>query len=427
MPYKTIEDAKKANFPVQIDGKALSISQVNTLASMFDEIRKQKGVKDPMAVAISQIKKTFAVKETFETVKDIFSVGTWNGDKYTKEDLDEMVKNFNENPEVRVPLKIDIFKKGVTKTDNFHGGLPAVGWIKDLKRIGDKLYANITNIPRRVKELIDQKAYRQVSSEIWWNLRYNSKVLRRALTGVALLGAELPGVANLDEFAEFYKGEFEGEEKSYITEVRSVNNNGQKNNEEDEMSKELETKIAQLEAENAGLKNDSKKYQENVDAIKAENDKLKKEKDEAEKREFEAKEIQRKERIAIFIDKALNGNHLLPKHKEMALAVAEQLSDSKMVKFTANGKQEEVGTLKLFENFIESLPKMFESKTKSTGGEMETELESKLVGFTYKENEGSETSQKLDYVAMKLVEEKELDYVDALIEARKQFPSLKED
>lgn len=365
-------------------------------------------------------------KETFSTVKDIFSAGVWNGDKYTVEDLDEMVKNFNENPEIRVPLKIDLFRKDVTKPENDrHGGLPAVGWITELKRVGEKIYANIEDIPRKIKELIDKKAYRQVSSEIWWNLKYNNKVLRRAITGVAMLGAELPGVLNLDEFAEFYKGEFEGELHSYITEIRP---SGQKNNkQEDEMSKELEKKIADLEAENAGLKENSKQYQSNLDAIKAEKDALAAEKEAAEKREFEAKETQRKERVSLFINKALQDNYLLPKHKEMALAIAEQLSDSKMVKFTANGKEEEIGTLKLFENFINSLPKMFDSKEKSKGGDIEGELETKLVGFQYKENQGTENSQKLDYLAAKLAKEKGMDYVDALIEVRQEFPSLKED
>ena len=144
MPYKTI---KEPGFPTHVH------DHVHVVADKINE------------------KMTKHTKETFSTVKDIFSVGTWNGDEYTEADIDEMIKNFellSREQNYKVPLKVDFFKD--TKK-NAHGGQPAVGWITKLRKEGKKLFAQIDNIPKTVKELIDTKAYRQVSAEIIWNMK----------------------------------------------------------------------------------------------------------------------------------------------------------------------------------------------------------------------------------------------------------------
>jgi hypothetical protein len=118
---------------------------------------------------------------------EIFRVGRWNSDDYSVQDLDDMVRNF---PLVgfQVPLKIGHAEKS---------GGRAYGWVRNLRRVGDKLIADFTDIGSDLFRVIKQRGYDQVSSEIFWNLERNGRKFRRVLRAVALLGAEVPGVSGL--------------------------------------------------------------------------------------------------------------------------------------------------------------------------------------------------------------------------------------
>jgi hypothetical protein len=58
MPYKSIEDAKKAKFPTTIDGAPLTLAQINQLAKVYDAVKKAGSADEPMAVSITQFKKS---------------------------------------------------------------------------------------------------------------------------------------------------------------------------------------------------------------------------------------------------------------------------------------------------------------------------------------------------------------------------------
>ena len=83
-------------------------------------------------------------------------------------------------------------------------GMPAAGWVVNLKRSGKKLLADFMSVPKKIKELIDKKAFGRFSSEIYWNLKSGEKTFRRALKAVALLGADTPAVQTLDDFINLY-------------------------------------------------------------------------------------------------------------------------------------------------------------------------------------------------------------------------------
>jgi len=132
----------------------------------------------------------------------IFSAGTWNGDKYTTDDLDEMVNAFEANKtKVRPYLKL-----GHDENQELlqRDGLPAAGWIDRIYRVGDMLFANFVDIPKKIYDLIKNKAYRNVSSEIYWNIDINGTLYKRMLSAVALLGADTPAVMNLDDILNMY-------------------------------------------------------------------------------------------------------------------------------------------------------------------------------------------------------------------------------
>jgi Mu-like prophage I protein len=133
---------------------------------------------------------------------EVFSVGEWNGDEYTLDDLHDMVKAFDETKAgVQPYLKLGHDpKQKLIQAD----GLPAAGWIDKLYVRGEKLIADFGDIPKKIFELIQNQAYKKVSCEIFWNTKFNGKEYRRMLSAVALLGADTPGVSNLSDILALY-------------------------------------------------------------------------------------------------------------------------------------------------------------------------------------------------------------------------------
>jgi hypothetical protein len=128
--------------------------------------------------------------------REIFATGTHNGDRYTIEDLDAMVEAYHE---------LD-FKPALKAGHSEKPGELALGWVSSLRRVGDKLIADFSNIPDNVYELINSKAYDRVSAEVFWDFERAGKTFKRALKAVALLGAEIPGVAGLKPLSASFAG-----------------------------------------------------------------------------------------------------------------------------------------------------------------------------------------------------------------------------
>lgn len=133
---------------------------------------------------------------------EIFAAGKWNGKTWTEKELDEMVAAFAETRDKLKPyLKLghDDKQKLLQKD-----GLPAAGWVTDIKRAGDKIVAHIKGVPGKIAELIRRKAYGRVSSEIYMGVDIEGKKYARCLKAVALLGGDTPAVTSLDDFINLY-------------------------------------------------------------------------------------------------------------------------------------------------------------------------------------------------------------------------------
>ena len=190
---------------------------------------------------------------------EIFESGKWGGDEYTDKDLDDMVEAFTHTREALKPhLKLghDDKQKLLQKD-----GFPAAGWITGLKRSGKKLLATVENIPEKIYDLIQKKAYGRISSEIYWNLKLNDKKHRRALKAVALLGADTPEVHSLDDFINLYTENFEGTLKIYENKETDMSDDIRLQELETEM-KEFKKKFSELENENKVLSQENSKLKE---------------------------------------------------------------------------------------------------------------------------------------------------------------------
>ncbi len=147
-----------------------------------------------------------------ETIKavEVMRVGVWQGQgcptggcKVTSEHLNNMVNAFNDiGDALQIPVKLghDKQQKIIQKD-----GLPAAGWIANLRRIADVLVADFTDVPSKLAELIRAGAYKQRSSEIRDNFMVDGKRYPNVLVGVALLGADLPAVSGLDDIRAAYQ------------------------------------------------------------------------------------------------------------------------------------------------------------------------------------------------------------------------------
>jgi len=187
---------------------------------------------------------------------EIFAAGTWNGDPYTVEDLDKMVEADRSLP-FWAPVKL-----GHTEAQKWFGqddGAPALGWVTNLRRRGEKLLADLINVPTVLINLIRNGSYRTKSAEIYWNYKNPAdpagKVWPRVLKAVSLLGADLPAVTSLEELqkvlmsdatAALAYGEQGGE-----TRVYSYPDNDGGHMDEKRYQEKIDMLSAQLNAEKA--------------------------------------------------------------------------------------------------------------------------------------------------------------------------------
>lgn len=138
---------------------------------------------------------------------EIFSTGTHHGSEtmtVNESDLDKIVSSFAEVKD-RNGHK-PVLKLGHDDVQRFIGqgkGGPNLGYVNRVWRDGKKLFADFVNVPESIKSLIGSGRYNNVSIEMFPSYVLDGKRFENVLTGVALLGAELPAVKGLEELSSF--------------------------------------------------------------------------------------------------------------------------------------------------------------------------------------------------------------------------------
>jgi len=285
---------------------------------------------------------------------EIHRVGTWNGDLYTDRDLADIVSSFKE-----INHKLEAYFKLDHDPEQKVSGQPAIGWIKDLRKVGTKLMATITDVPIRIAELIKRKAYKRISSEIYWNYvdPTTKKKFRRALKASALLGATTPAVDTLEDVEALYQSEalvYE-DERGEVHVCRTY--------EEEEMDfeklykdeKEAREKLVEEKKElekTLGEKDEAIKKLEK----EKEDEGKKLEKMEEEKEEKEKEEV--KEHVKTYVKKMIEERRITPKLAKKITPLMEELalSESEHEYEKEDGKKTKEPMLKLFESVMEAIP-----------------------------------------------------------------------
>lgn len=231
---------------------------------------------------------------------EIFATGKWNGDNYTQSDLQDMVDSF-------IPLKGTLqpyVKLGHNEKQPLlaKDGLPAAGWIENIYIQGNKLMADIKDMPKTIYELVKNKAYKRISSEIYWNLKDQSgQVYKRALKAIALLGGDTPAVGSLADVQALYTkrsiGDLDGDIRTVDIELFT--------RKEIEMEEQLKAQVAELTSKLEA------KEKEFADIVKAKADL------ESKVSEFEMKEL--KSEVEKKVVDLINRKKLLPAQKQFAM------------------------------------------------------------------------------------------------------------
>lgn len=174
---------------------------------------------------------------------EIFGTGVWHGIDFSAEDLKAIVYSFNKFKEnLHVPLKF-----GHNDEQEMTDGKPALGWVTDLSIEGDKLIAEFSDMPDIVFNAMKKNLYRHVSVELEMGVEYKGENFMWVLTGVALLGADLPAVNTLSDL-KAYMSKREGMKTGKSVKFSIPNKTG------GNKMKTAEQLQAELDAANATIK-----------------------------------------------------------------------------------------------------------------------------------------------------------------------------
>jgi len=294
--------------------------------------------------------------KTIEGV-EIFAAGTWNGDLYTEKDLDAMVDAFEKTRKTIKPfLKLGHNEK---QTILAKDGLPAAGWVENLRKVGNKLVCDFVGVPKAIYELIRAQAYRKVSAEIFWNFALDGEKYPYLLKAVALLGADTPAVASLDDIISLYaKGEPALAYNADGVEVKTYEVISQE--------EEMEKQIQELQEKLAAVEKLFTEEQAKTAAITAEKDTLTAEKDALAKQaealtgEVTAEKAKTEEAVTKYnslmeasrlaeiegkIDELIAAKKILPAQKETLFAIVKSIPVES--KYSVDGAEVGLGELVL--------------------------------------------------------------------------------
>jgi hypothetical protein len=227
-------------------------------------------------------------------------------------------------------------------------GQPALGYIDKIYLAGNKLLANFKELPKRVYEAIKRGNYKRVSSEIYWNYTNDGKSFDRVLKAVALLGADIPAVTNLEAISGLYKEVGEGTIKKHY------------DGKESEIMEESKNSETQAQPEISVIS--VEEHEKTVDDLTKENEEI--------RQEFEAHKAEiKKQEIAAYMEDLTNEGKIIPANRNEVEALLSTATDEKVYKFTKDENDVELSQYELVKKIFSSIPKIVEFAELSENGD----------------------------------------------------------
>jgi len=294
---------------------------------------------------------------------EIFGAGTHNSmsGKFTvtEADLDEIVAAFEGLKGTNI-VKPHL-KLGHTDAQKWFGqkdGIPALGWIEKVWRVGTKLLADIADVPSALIDLIRQGRYHNVSAEVYWDadIKNGEKKFSRVLSAVSLLGVEMPAVKDLAGLAAalFQTGPIHQFSAAKPTEL-TVEKEKQGMFTQEQVNSLVEAAVNKAVAETEA------KFSAKVTDLEAKLDVVTKAKDGLVSELDTVKAAAAQAEATALVDAAIKDGKLLPKQRDFALA-ALSAKDTKM-KFGNGEKSMAV----LFKEFLDGAGKVVDTEEKGKG------------------------------------------------------------
>jgi len=243
-----------------------------------------------------------AVDQGHSITAEIFAVGTWNRMEFSEADLEAIAHTFHTlGTQHRVPLKF-----GHNADQPMTDGEPALGWVDNVWVQGGKLLARFVAVPTVVYNAIKSGRYRNVSIELDLDVEHRGQHYDAVLSGVALLGADLPAVNTLEDLTAYMTRPQRGYTASRRATFTAI---GESDMPDDNRIEELEARLKSQRAEFERAEQERKDAVAKAEQLEAE----RKEREQADRKaHFKAK----REEFTKRLDALVQSEHLLPAKRD---------------------------------------------------------------------------------------------------------------
>lgn len=331
------------------------------------------------------------------TFFEIFKAGTYPQGKFSKEQIEEIAKNYDPNF-CEAPITLDHEQSG-----------PAFGWVESLKTEKGVLKASFKDVTDDLKSFVNDGKYKKVSVEIYRNLEGKKPYLK----AVSFLGASIPQVKGM-ESVQFK----EGESDVYTFEVAQEKEDDKPEKKDDEKEfqdlknqvNDLEEKIntfKQQENSNETIKSLKTKVEDLTNQLLTFKEKAS-DKGEIQKELDNLKNKIRDNEFENFIEKQLEKGILIPANKDVVLKIFKELDNVKKFDSASNAVDD-------FKTFVASLPKQIEFDEVATKKKATTTPTAEHDEFA----DASEESLEIYNEATALAAKENIDFKDALLKLNK--------
>lgn len=241
--------------------------------------------------------------------QEIFAVGKWNSFEFTLNDLRKMATSFNSLKDVlQVPLKF-----GHNDDQQMTDGQPALGWISDVFLKGEKLVAEFSDIPDIVYNAMQKGLYKNVSVELDFDVNYKNSFYDFVLTGVALLGADLPAVNTLNDLTKYMaRDSVHAFSKTENAAYYAADSHKSFIIGDNDMSEDIAKLKSELEALKMKAKLDSEKFTTEKKSWEAAETRRK-------QHEAEVEFMTGKKRLELCLEKLIEGKQVFPAQRDVIL------------------------------------------------------------------------------------------------------------